>query len=71
MLCGEREDWMGKRQVLPKTLEVEENKVTLASGGGDGPCWDSWADRDAVRWSWLCRSPDAMEDRTMWEVGMG
>lgn len=30
-----------------------------------------WASREAVRWSWLCRSPDAMEDGKMWEVRDG
>lgn len=56
MLWGvvEREDWMGKRQVLHKTLKVEKNKATLASGWGMAHVGTpgrkvSWADRDSVR----------------------
>lgn len=67
---------MGKRQVLHKTLKVEKNKATLASGWrmahvGTPGRKVSWANRDAVRWSWLWRSPDTTEDRKMGKLWMG
>lgn len=39
LVVGEGERWMGKRQVLDKTLKVERIRP-LWPGVGDGPRWD-------------------------------
>lgn len=71
LVVGEGERWMGKRQVLDKTLKVERIRP-LWPGVGDGPRWDPRGKngRDAVRWSWPCGNPDAREeDRDGVEAG--